>query len=523
VIDYLLSGGTVVDGSAGPPVALNVGIRDARIVYVGSQAAEARQIIDARGLTVSPGFIDTHTHSEFTLLADGRAEGRVCQGVTTEINGNCGLSAAPLLGEAREHREESLRELGIQERWSSFSEYFALLEARGISINCATLCGHGNLRASVIGYRDRTADAEERSRMKVLLNQALSEGARGLSTGLIYPPGVFSRTDELVELARVLPRQDARGLYASHMRSEGDGLLDAIDEVLTIAREGSVRAHISHLKTAGEKNWHRIDRAIGMIQEARHKGMGLTCDRYPYIASSSDLDSLLPAWLFDGGTDEELRRLKDPSQRRRIAAEIGHRDERHWQGVVVSSVTRPENKWMEGKSLAMIAAELMRPAVDALLDILIAERSRAGAIFFTMNEDNLRRILSLPFTMIGSDSSVRSSSGVTMTGKPHPRGFGTFPRFLGKYVREEGLVTLPEAVRKMTALPAATFGLHDRGLIKEGFFADLTVFDSGRVSDRATFEDPFLAPVGITHVFVNGAMTVRDGSYLGTRKGTVLR
>jgi N-acyl-D-amino-acid deacylase len=375
----------------------------------------------------------------------------------------------------------------------------------------------------VIGYRDRAAEAGEMLRMKDLLNQALSEGARGLSTGLIYPPGVFSRTGELAELAAALSQHNGRGLYASHMRSEGDGLLEAIDEVLTIAREGKVRAHISHLKTAGEKNWHKIDRAIGMIEAARRKGLSLTCDRYPYIASSSDLDSLLPARVFDGGTDEELQRLSDPSERGRIAVEMGHRDEHYWQHVVVSSATLSENKWMEGKTLAAIAAETKKPPLDALLDILIAERSRAGAIFFTMNEDNLRRILSLPFTMIGSDSSVRSFSGVTRTGKPHPIGFGTFPRFLGKYVREERLVTLPEAVRKMTALPAATFGLDGRGLIREGFSADITVFDAGRISDGATFEDPYVAPVGIMCVFVNGAMTVRDGSYLGTLRGMVLR
>jgi N-acyl-D-amino-acid deacylase len=523
VIDFLIRGGTVIDGTGGEPRAVDVGIEGDRIVHVGTRAVAARDVIDARDLTVSPGFIDTHAHSEFTLLADGRAEGRVCQGATTEVNGNCGLSAAPLIGEAREHREESLRELGIRERWSTFAEYFSLLEARGISINCATLCGHGNLRASVVGYSDRAPEPREVLRMKDLLRQSLSEGARGLSTGLIYPPGVFSRTDELIELTRVLSEMPGGGIYASHMRSEGDELLESIDEVITIAREGNAQAHISHLKTAGEKNWHKISRAIEMIDSARSSGTRLTCDRYPYVASSSDLDSLLPSWVFDGGTEEELRRLGDPSQRRRIADEMGQRDEEYWQRVVLSSVTQLENKWMEGKPLASIAAEMGRRPVDALFDILILERARAGAIFFTMNEDNLRRILSLPFTMIGSDSSVRSFSGVTVIGKPHPRGFGTFPRFLGKYVREEGLVTLPEAVRRITALPATTFGLRGRGLIREGSFADVTVFDPEVITDGATFESPYVGPSGVVHVFVNGAMTVRDGSYTGTLRGSVLR
>lgn len=517
MLDYFIKNGMVFDGSGSEPVETSIGINGDRITYIGDEEVSARAVIDAKGLVVSPGFIDAHAHSEFTILADGRAEGKLSQGVTTEINGNCGLSAAPLYGEAFEHREADLKELGIKERWSTFSEYFNILKGKGIAINFGTLCGHGNIRASVIGYKDARPDENTMNEMKRLLSDALKDGAKGLSTGLIYPPGVYSNTEELIELCRV-----GIGIYASHMRSEGDGLIEAIEEVIGIGEEAGINVHISHIKTAGERNWWKIDNAIELIERARNEGLNLTCDRYPYTAASTDLDTILPSWVYDGGVDEELRRLGDPDTSKRIKAEIGQKDENYWKGICISSVTKSENKWMEGESIFDIASKLGKRPEDTLFEILIDEKVRVGAIFFSMSEDNLKRFLSFPCTMIGSDSSVRSFSGHTCTGKPHPRGFGSFTRFIGRYVKNEGLMSLSEAIRKMTCLSALTFGLKDRGLIKEGFFADIVIFDYEKLIDWATFKEPYKKSEGIAYVFVNGKLAVKEGEFTGSLSGRVI-
>ncbi|MEW5745823.1 MAG: D-aminoacylase [Nitrospirota bacterium] len=519
MFDYLITNGLLVDGSGAEPRSAAVGIKGDRIASIGSGDADARTVIDAQGAVVAPGFIDTHAHSEFTLLADGRAEGKISQGVTTEINGNCGLSAAPLYGAALERRTADLEEVGIKERWSTFREYFVLLEQRGIALNFATLCGHGTIRASVMGYRDEAPDERALAAMKRLLSEAVRDGAKGLSTGLIYPPGVYAGTEELIELSRTVA---GHGIYASHMRSEGDRLVESIDEVIRIGSEAGIRVHISHVKTSGERNWGKIGAAIRRMEEARGRGLALTCDRYPYIAASTDLDTVLPAWVYEGGVEEELKRLADPGTAARIKAELSGKDDAYWKSVFVSSTVRPEHRWMEGESLFAVAAKRGMPVVDALFSILIEERVRTGAIFFSMNEDNLKRFLSLPYTMIGSDSSVRSLSGPTRIGMPHPRGFGSFPRFLGKYVRDEGVMGLPEAIRRITALPAATFGLSERGLVKEGYYADLAVFDYHSMKDTATFGSPYQLPEGVIHVFVNGEPVVHEGRMTGARPGRVL-
>ncbi len=519
MIRYLIENGTVVDGSGSRPREMNIGIHDDRIVYAGDGRIDAERTIDARGLIVAPGFIDTHAHSEFTVLADGRAEGKLSQGVTTEINGNCGLSAAPLYGEALIRREADMDELGITARWSTFGEYFALLRKKGIGLNYATLCGHGNIRASVIGYKDSAAEDDHMAAMKRLLSDAVQTGAKGLSTGLIYPPGIYSDTSELTSLAGGLPFP---GVYASHLRSEGDALIESIREILEIGLGAGVPVHISHLKTAGAQNWWKIDDALRLIETSRTAGINITCDRYPYVAAATDLDTILPSWVYEGGIESELERLKDPETAARIKSDLSRKDIDYWKGVYISSVANPENRWMEGKNIFDVSLKTGQKTVDALLDLLIRERARTGAIFFSMSEDNLRRFLSLPYLMIGSDSSVRSFSGPTCYGKPHPRGFGSFPRFIGRYVRDEGLVTLEEAVRRMAALPAATFGLTGRGVISEGAYADIVIFDYERIIDTATFREPFSKPEGIDYVFVNGSMAVDGGDFTGTLLGRVL-
>lgn len=528
MLDCFIKNGLVFDGSGSGPVHADIGIKDDRIAYIGNEGLPAGKIFDAKGLIICPGFIDTHAHSEFTLLADGRAEGKLSQGITTEINGNCGLSAAPLYGDAFQHREADLKELGIKERWSSFGQYFDILKHRGIAINFATLCGHGNIRASVIGYRDIQPDENAMNEMKRHLSDAVEQGAKGISTGLIYPPGVYSTTEELIELCRVFTQRSTLNasrsthIYASHMRSEGDALIESIEEVIAIGKGAGVKVHISHIKTAGERNRQKADRAIELIENARNSGVNVTCDRYPYIAASTDLDTVLPSWTYDGGVEEELRRLKDKATAEKIKEDIGDKKEDYWKGIFVSSVVQEKNKWMEGESIFDIALKLSKKPIDALFEIIIDEKARAGAIFFSMSEGNLRKFLSLPYAMIGSDSSVRSFSGITRSGKPHPRGFGSFPRFIGKYVRDEGLMPLSEAIRKMTSLPAETFGLKERGIIREGFHADITVFDYEKISDNATFKEPFRMAAGINYVFVNGLLAFRNGEFTGSRSGRVL-
>lgn len=526
VFDFLIKGGFIIDGIRDDTVSRgeDIGIKRDCIKAVGNlSGVSAERVVDVRGLCVCPGFIDTHSHSEFTLLADGRAQGKIYQGITTEINGNCGLSAAPLYGSALEQRIEELKELNIKERWNSLSEYFTILSKKRFAANFLTLVGHGSLRASVIGYPDRPLARDEMKKLLCLLRDALNSGAAGLSTGLVYPPGVYSDTSELIELACATAAQG--GIYVTHMRSEGDKLLEAIDEVIKIGFSSKIPVHISHLKTSGRENWKKIKKVFEKIYDAQQKGLGLTCDRYPYTASSTDLDAVLPPWVCEGGIKEELERLKSLKVQERVKKEIlgKYPKTEYWEGVRVSSVSSNKNKWMEGKSLSDIGKHFKRSPVECLFKILIEENLRVGAIFFSMNEDNLKSILKLPYTMIGSDSSARSFDGITAKGRPHPRGFGTFPRVLSRYVREQGIFSLGEAVYKMTGLPAKTFGIKQRGVIAEGFFADIVVFDPDKITDKADFDNPFERPEGIHYVFVNGRPVVWEGKQTDVLPGRILR
>jgi N-acyl-D-aspartate/D-glutamate deacylase len=524
-IDLLIRGGKVYDGEGGEAYRADIAVANDRIVSVvrppGSFKGPAGLAIDAEGLSVAPGFIDTHGHSEFTLYADGRAEGKLLQGITTEINGNCGLSAGPLYAAAFEHREADLAEAGINERWNTLGEYLSLLEDRGIALNFATLVGHGNVRASVIGFSERSPDASEKERMCMLIRDSIGDGAIGLSTGLIYPPGIYSDTEELIMLAGCCSDL----IYTSHMRSEGNELLEAVEEILMVGKTSGISVHISHLKTSGERNWHKAESAVSVIEKARGTGARVTCDRYPYTAASTDLDSVLPGWTYAGGAGEELKRLHDTEMRRTITRDImdAHPEGGYWDSVVISSVQHERNKWMEGRAISRIAETVGKRPVDLLLDVLIEDRLRTGAIFHSMSEENLERFLSLPYVMIGSDSASRSLDGPTRKGKPHPRGFGSFPRFLGRYAGEGKNISLGEAIRRVTSLPAETFGIRNRGLIRDGLFADLVVFDEERIIDRATFDEPFQAPEGVHFVIVNGRPAVWEGAAAGAKEGKVLR
>lgn len=523
-IDILIKGGTVYDGSLGSPCVKDIAISGDIISAIGIfDLNKAVMVIDAQGLVVAPGFIDTHAHSDFTILADPRAEGKVSQGVTTEINGNCGMSAAPLYNKAFERRQSDLEELGIQERWNTFKEYFTLLEKRGIALNLATLVGHGNIRGSVMGYVDRLPSEDELLQMSDLLKTSIGEGAIGLSTGLIYPPGLYSKTEELIELSKVLKQNDL--VYATHMRSEGEMLVESVQEVIRISTEADIRAHISHIKTAGEKNWHKAAEVISMLEHARNAGIHLTCDRYPYTASSTDLDSLLPAWAYEGGNEEEIKRLMNPADRERLRKEIQSQagKKEYWKTVIISSVGSVDNRWMEGKTIADVSAALDLDEIDTLFKVLIDERLRVGAVFLSMNEENLKKFISLKYCMIGSDSSARSFDGPTRKGKPHPRTFGTFPGFIGRFVRDSGIMGLPEAIYRTSLLPAETFSLKKRGCIKEHMYADIVIFDLNNIMDRATFDNPYQRSSGIQHVLVNGVPVIKDGEFAGNFPGRVLR
>lgn len=523
-VDYLLRGGHIIDGrgaSAGP-VRADVAISGDSISAVGDLSdIKADQTIDIKGLYACPGFIDVHSHSDFVLLADGRAEAKICQGVTTEINGNCGLSAAPLYGAALEQREKDIEEFNIKERWNTFPEYFSLLEKRKIAVNLITLAGHGNIRASVAGYEDRALSSDELAKALELLQDSIAAGAKGFSTGLIYPPGIYADTSEIISLCRQVAGKG--GIYTTHMRSEGDKLVESIEEVVTIAHEAGIHAHISHLKTSDEKNWKKIDDVFETIGRAHRDNLPVTCDRYPYIASSTDLDAVLPSWAFEGGHNKEMERLKTGQKSLARAILDEHPDHMIWDKVIVSSVMTDKNKWMEGKSISNISGSLGKSELECLFEILIEEKLSVGAVFFTMNEENLKAILKQPYTMIGSDSTARCFDGITAKGVPHPRGFGSFPRVLGKYVREQRVLSVAEAVYKMTGLPASTFHIDRRGVVAKDYYADITVFDPGTINDNAEFDNPFQKPEGIGYVLVNGTPVVFNGELTGAMPGRVLR
>ncbi|MFC1770005.1 amidohydrolase family protein [Nitrospirota bacterium] len=525
-MDLILRGGTVYDGTGSPPIQTDIAIKNYRIAAIGHDLTGS-EIIDISGLSVAPGFIDTHCHSEFTLLADPRAEGKVIQGITTEINGNCGMSGGPLMGAALKQRESDLLSYGITERWESLGEFLHILEARGLVINYATLVGHGNIKASVMGYEDRKPTEPEMNLMRELLAAALHDGAIGLSTGLIYPPGIYSDTEELIELARYGNQVVPGFVYTSHMRSEGDYLLDAVQETLRIGRESGALVHISHIKTSGKENWHKIDACIDLMEEAIKEGIKVSCDRYPYTAGSTDLDAVFPKWMFEGGNNAELKRLNDERTLARLREELPQAPEL-WDTIIIASVDTAPNKWMEGLSVTEVGSRLNIHPIEACFSVLRDESLRVGAIFHSMSEENLVRFLSLPYAMMGSDSSVRGFDGPTVQGKPHPRGFGSIPRYFrlhghGKNPLTDSVVPLEKLIHKLTGLPAEIFSLRDRGVIKEGAIADLVVFSPEDVFDNASYQEPFLRTDGIEYVLVNGKVVLSEGKTTSLRPGCVIR
>lgn len=515
MFDLIVRNGMVLDGTGSPARRLDVGLRGDRIAAVEDLAqAQAREELDATQGLVVPGFIDTHSHSDAYLLIEPSAAGKVYQGVTTEVIGNCGASASPRSGAARPASDwEGFTYPGS---WSSVAEYRRLLEAVGPAVNVVALTGHNTLRASVMGYEGRAATASEQAALERLLEQSLDEGSRGLSTGLIYPPGMYATREEIRGLAGVLKRHEA--IYTSHMRSESSGLIEALGETAAVGAETGVRVQVSHLKTSGRANWHKIDAALAVIETARATGVEIAADRYPYTASCTDLDVIFPDWMTEGGRDREMARLRDPATRARLRAELlENRAERSWGTIIVGS-TRVDNGRFRGQPLETVASQLGVEPVDAALYLIERDDLGTSAFFQGMSEDNLWRILSQPWVMVGSDASVRAPWGPLSHDFPHPRAYGTFPKVLRASL-EGRLPDLPEMVRKMTSLPARHFRLKDRGEIRCGAFADLVVLDPGSVRDTATFSQPHSLATGIAHVVVNGRPVLARGALTGARSG----
>jgi N-acyl-D-amino-acid deacylase len=522
--EWTIRGGTLLDDSGLRQVDLAVA--DGRILAMAPQLPPAARDLDATGLMVSPGFIDIHCHSEYAAFVYPRAESKVLAGVTTDISGNCGSSPFPLEGEFLARRQAEWRHYGLTIDWRSPREFFARAEAAPSSVNRAMLVGHGAIRAAVVGYAGRPTDASERRRMRALLEEALEAGAFGLSSGLIYPPGCYADVDELADLASVVAA--AGGYYTSHIRSEGVRLLEAIDEFLQIVRRSGARGQLSHLKAAGVVNWPKTTAALGLLRAARQEGLAVTADRYPYLASMTDLDSmLLPDWAVEGGREAELARLTDPATRRLLADDIRsrHPEADYFDRIVIAEVTSAGPQDMVGKTLRQAADAAGRDPIETGFDLIVLHNTQVAAIYFSMSEENLREILAEPYVSIGSDSSLRRmpANGDTAGGLAHPRAYGSPARFLGTYVREAGLMDWPEGIRRLTSLPADVVGLKDRGRLRVGAWADLVIFNRSTIADRATYERPAVAPEGIRHVFVNGRQVVAEGRHTGATPGQVLR
>ncbi len=519
MLDIKIVGGQVYDGSGSSPVKTDVGIKGDRIEGLGDlSGVEASATISAEGRSVCPGFIDVHSHSDAYLLIEPSAQSKVHQGVTTEIVGNCGASAAPRVGAYL--MPSDWRDKKFPGPWGRVSEYRALLDQAKPAVNAALLIGHNSIRAGVIGYEGRPAREDEIQAMEKLLEQAIEEGGAGFSTGLIYAPGMFAGSEEIVRLARVAARHDK--IYTSHMRSEGARLLEALDETIRIGRQSGVRVEVSHLKTSGRKNWPLIDAALDRIRKACESGQDVAADRYPYTAACTDLDVILPDWASEGGREVILRRLKDAETRKKIRGEIvAARDASYWPGVTVGSTFHPDNRKYQGLPLLDVARLLAIEPVDAVLHLCETDELHTGAIFFGMSEENMWRILAEPYVMIGSDASLRALTGPLSEDHPHPRAYGTFPRFL-RAALDGKTVAVPEAIRKMTALPAQHFRLKDRGAIRAGCFADLVVFDPVKICDKATYEKPHQLAEGIEAVLVNGVVELQSGRMTGARAGRFL-
>ena len=528
--DLVLRGGTIYDGSGETPYVGDVAINGDTIAAIGDLGnAKGTLDFDVSGLAVAPGFVNMISWSIESLIEDGHAQSTIRQGVTLEVMGE-GRSMGPLSAEMKKEFTSRQGDIQYDIEWTTLGEYLDYLEARGVSTNIASFIGAANPRWHVIGHEDRPPTPSEMDEMRALVRQAMEEGAVGVASSLMYPPGLFADTYELIELSKVAAEYG--GMYASHMRDEGARMLEAIEELITIAREADIRAQIFHLKSSGQPNWHLFDDAIAMVEDARAEGLGITADVYTYPAGATGLNVTIPPWVQEGGFEKSLERMSDPGTRARIVVEMNSPSD-EWENmflmagspdnILLVSFKNEDLKPLTGKTLAEVAEMRGTSPEETAMDLIVEDGSRVGTVYFSQSEDIVRTAVGLPWSSFNSDGASMAPEGVFLKSNPHPRAYGSFARVLGKYVREEQVLTLEEAIRKLAALPSQTLRLDRRGELKEGYYADVVVFDPDTIQDHATFVEPHQYATGMVHVFVNGEQVLKDGEHTGAKPGRVVR
>src|SRR6266487_4352841 len=527
--DVIIRGGTVYDGTGGELRQADVAIRGDRVAGVGDfKSAKARTVIDANGLPVAPGFINMLSWSTESLIQDGRSQSELRQGVTTEIIGE-GESMGPVNDRVRGHMLRAQADIKYDIKWNTLAEYLKYLEKHGISCNVASFIGATTIREYVIGFEDKPPTPEQLDQMRELVRQEMEAGALGIGTSLIYPPAFYAKTEELIELCKVAARY--QGKYISHMRSEGNQLFEALDELLRIAREANIPAEVYHIKASGQKNWSKEDELLARIERAQKDGLNVRANMYTYTAAGTGLDACLPPWTENGGYPALFKRLRDPATREKIKAEVKI-DSDKWENLYLAAGS-PDKillvgfksdklKPLTGKTLAEVAKMRGKDPIDTMMDLIAEDESRIGTIYFIMSEDNVKKEVAKPWISFGSDEASQAPESPFTKSNPHPRAYGNFARFLGKYSRDEKVIPMKEAIHRLSGLPATNLGLDHRGFLKEGMFADVVVFDPATITDRATFEKPHQYAVGMKHVFVNGVQVLKDGEHTGAKPGRAL-
>ena len=528
--DLILRGGTIYDGSGGEPFVGDVAIDGDTIAGLGDLGnAEATTEIDVSGLAVAPGFVNMMSWANESLIEDGRSQSNIRQGVTLEVMGE-GNSMGPLNDAMKEEMVRLQSDIRYDVEWTTLDEYLEFLVDRGISPNVASFIGTATPRQYVIGHEDREPTPEELEAMRAIVRDAMEDGALGVASSLMYPPGLFAKTDELIALSEVAAEHG--GMYISHMRDEGAQMIEAIDELLTIAREANIRAEIYHLKSSGQPNWHLFDKAVQMVEDARAEGMEITADVYTYPAGATGLNVTVPPWVQEGGFDASIERMQDPAIRAQIIEEMNTPSDA-WENMFLMSGT-PDNillvnfknealKPLTGKTVTEVAAMRGTSPEETIMDLIVEDGSRVGTVYFTQSEDVVRRAVSLPWVSFNSDEASLAPEGVFLQSNPHPRAYGSFARVLAKYVREEKVITLADAIRKLAALPAHNMKIERRGELRQGYYADVVVFDPETIQDHATFIEPHQYATGMVHVFVNGEQVIKDGEHTGATPGRVVR
>ena len=527
--DVVIRGGTVYDGSGGKPVKADVGIKGDKVVRVGDLSkAKATTVIDASGMAVAPGFINMLSWATESMIVDPRSLGDLKQGVTTQIFGE-GWSMGPLNDRMKKQMKDEQGDLKFDVEWTTLAEYLQFLERRGASQNVASYVGATTIRMYVLGEGDVQPNAEQLQQMRDLVEKEMRAGALGIGTSLIYAPAFYAKTEELIELSKVAAKY--KGKYISHMRSEGNRLEEAVDELIRIAREANIPAEIYHLKAAGKDNWKKLDAVIAKVEAARKQGLKITADMYNYPAGATGLNASLPPWALDGGYQELFKRIKDPATREKILKEMRTPTDA-WENLYLSAgspdrlilvgFNNEKLKPLTGKTLGEVAKMRGTDPENTILDLMVEDQSRVGTVYFLMDEENVKKQIKLPWMSFGSDAESIAPEGAFLKSNPHPRAYGNFARLLGKYVREEKVISLEEAIRRLTSLPAGNLGLDRRGLLKNGYFADVVIFDPNTIADKATFEKPHQFAVGVRDVFVNGTQLLKDGNHTGKFTGRAL-